>query len=494
MTKYLYGAAVQGIQSYIFRTNKLQDIVVASETVQKICTEAFKEFAHGGESIVRAAGNIKYVFDNKSDCEKAVLRFPKKIMQMAPGITISQAVTELKDEEDFGNAIDRIEKLLKEQRNKLPKSVTAGLMGIKRANNTGLPMEVGDSGSFGADTSKLCTDSFGQGWENDGKKTDEVSKLTGKNDWIAVIHADGNGIGQIVQKVGKDKDLFKEFSQNLDKATKLAANNAYTIVSKEFARKDCYIPMRPVVLSGDDMTIIIRGDLAMLYAKTFIVEFEKSTKRELGKILENGGKPVFADGKDYLTACAGIAFIKSSYPFFYGYELAEDLCTQAKKDTKSKNDQDCLPKSCLMFHKVQDSFISSYSDIEKRELTAVDKLSFKAGPYYTKEDDKGNIELLSRIKGLELEECREMLDSENGDGIKSGIRNWISLRLTDAAKAKQRLDRMKNVFTDNDAIRTLTSEVPVTEKDKDGKDKEVKVCIAYDALAYHTIMNQETNS
>ena len=36
MAKYLYGAAVQGIQGFIFQTNKLRDIVGASELVERI--------------------------------------------------------------------------------------------------------------------------------------------------------------------------------------------------------------------------------------------------------------------------------------------------------------------------------------------------------------------------------------------------------------------------------------------------------------------------
>lgn len=43
-TKYLYGAAVQGIQGFIFQTNKLREIVGASELVEEICTTAFNEF------------------------------------------------------------------------------------------------------------------------------------------------------------------------------------------------------------------------------------------------------------------------------------------------------------------------------------------------------------------------------------------------------------------------------------------------------------------
>lgn len=514
MSKYLYGAAVQGIQGYIFQTNKLKDIIEASDVVEKICTDVFDEFDKGGEDVVRAAGNIKFVFNNRADCENAVLNFPKKVMQMAPGITISQAVTAFEDDNDFGDAVDRVEEILKTQRNKPPKSVTLGLMGIKRANDTGLPVpssekdkkkedadintnEDDEKDTYEVIHSKLCKKSFGR---DDNRSTFNVSKFTGKNDWIAVIHADGNGIGSIVQKVGKNKEKFKEFSKNLDEATKKAANVAfdavYEIIEKDRKFFENHIlPIRPVVLSGDDMTVIIRGDLAMLYAKTFIVEFEKSTRELLGKIINDNN--IFADGKDYLTACAGIAFIKASYPFYYGYELAEDLCSAAKKVAKAKINEGALPESCLMFHKVQDSFITDYSDIVKRELTVVEgdakkqieKITFQAGPYFTMEKD-GTIALMSGGKDLEM--CCQELDKEGNEGIRAGIRNWISLLLTDRAKAEQRLNRMKDIyFSRKSFIEKMTSEYEVDSAKKGEKEK---VYIAYDALAYHTILNQETNN
>ena len=43
MNQYLYGAAVQGIQSFIFQTNTLREIVGASELVEEICTKMFAE-------------------------------------------------------------------------------------------------------------------------------------------------------------------------------------------------------------------------------------------------------------------------------------------------------------------------------------------------------------------------------------------------------------------------------------------------------------------
>ena len=39
MSKYLYGASVQGIQGFIFETNKLQEIVGGSEIVKSVADE-----------------------------------------------------------------------------------------------------------------------------------------------------------------------------------------------------------------------------------------------------------------------------------------------------------------------------------------------------------------------------------------------------------------------------------------------------------------------
>lgn len=498
MSKYLYGAAVQGIQDFIFKTNELKHIVGASELVEQICTSAFDEFAKNGESVVRAAGNIKFIFEKEDDCAKAVREFPKKVMTMAPGITISQAVVIFEDiEKGFATAVDNLESRLKTQRNKVPQSVTTGLMGVKRANNSGLPVTKVDKDKDGkplylddATSAKLgiankgetnptlrvwdlCEKSFGIPIIKKNVAYN-ISDITGKNDWIAIIHADGNGLGKIVQKVGAKKDIFKSFSQNLDKATTMAAQKTFDLITKKHhINKDGFIPFRPVVLDGDDMTVIIRGDLAIDYAETFIAEFQNATKNEIGNILKSNN--IFDSGEDYLTACAGIAFIKSSYPFYYGYQLAEELCGQAKKDTKAMIGKNDLPKSCFMFHKVQDSFITRYEDIVARELTAYDKLSFKAGPYYL-------TGTTNRYTAEDLKELSALLDNEHGDGIKSGIRQWISARLKDASYANQRMVRMLQVFkSDDNIVKQLTA----VEKNN--------TCIAYDVLAYHTIMNQQTN-
>ncbi len=67
---YLYGFTIQGIQNYIFNTNKLKEIIGASEIIEKICTELFQVNCPNFNEkylLLNAAGNIRYIFSNKDD-------------------------------------------------------------------------------------------------------------------------------------------------------------------------------------------------------------------------------------------------------------------------------------------------------------------------------------------------------------------------------------------------------------------------------------------
>ena len=118
MEKYLYGAAVQGIQQFIYKTNELKDIVGASELVEQICSDLFQDLLYGEDpdkklsddenAIVHAAGNIKYIFsaDNLDNCRKIVREFPKTVVEFAPTVTVSQAVVRFDNEnEGFSKAV-----------------------------------------------------------------------------------------------------------------------------------------------------------------------------------------------------------------------------------------------------------------------------------------------------------------------------------------------------------------------------------------------------
>lgn len=489
--KYLYGAAVQGIQSFIFRTNVLREIVAASAVVQRICMEGadglFTPYEeNGGQSIIRAAGNVKYVFKSEDACRRAVLEFPKIVVNHAPGISVSQAVVEMNDDADFQRASDELERNLRAQRNKPSGHVRQfGLLGMQRVRRTGLPeskLDTAPQKKDGLPNVDLASKMFGDDILSQFKTSDNIEYFVGQNDWIAIIHADGNGLGQVVQAIANDKQQFTRFSQMLDQATCQAAARAFAMLPDTLkANQRNIIPMRPVVLGGDDLTLICRGDLALEFVRNYLKCFEEETEACLGDILR---KNHIYGIRPHLTACAGIAFIKSAYPFHYGYDLAETLCGYAKADAKKeRNLVDGLAPSCLMFHKVQDSFIEDYASIVKRELQPVDNQTFCFGPYYLAEkENRWTINLL-------MEKTALLDQKEEFNAVKTHIRRWMGLKHESEGAASQLLKRARSMCTSSESKALLDCATRGYQREDIG----LTAYVAYDLLAYHSILSQITN-
>ena len=487
--KYIYGASIQGIQGFIFSTNSLKDIVGGSELVEKICTTLFESnYQQGATRIINAAGNIKCVYDDLQECKKTVLEFPKTVMQAAPGITISQAVVKVTEEElktHFASCMDLLEKKLKIQRNKPARSMTVGFMGVERSRTTGLPaitqesQEYLDEGTLkkrnlstgGKATIALAEKSFGIKDFSPRNIALDIKNLTDKNDWIAIIHADGNGLGQILSKFSRSMEKLKDFSEKLNQATCQTARAAFKKVytAEDYTQDSSIFPFRPVVLGGDDMTMICKASLALDYVKVYLEEFENATKQKLGA--DNG-----------LTACAGIAFIKSSYPFHYGYDLAETLCTQAKivsKDPLIQKDAPVAPSS-VMFYKVQGSFIESYPNMIQKEKTPQKGLSFNFGPYFLHQTEEyWTIE--------ELENTCSILNGKEGNAAKTSIRKWMTDMHQNIEMAKQAAARsyaMLSTSTKGTFQKAITPQKRTLSGDV--------FYPAADLLDLNTILNQKT--
>lgn len=468
MSKYLYGAAVQGIQGFIFQTNKLAEIVGASEIVEQICTKTFSEFWKGfkGKNLIMgAAGNIKYVFENGDECKEIVLEFPKAVMEMAPGITISQAVIEFEGNYPSYEDINDLEIKLKSQRNRISIPFESGFMSLERARRTG-GVVYGEDENMANDKSDEATLLKLRSSKNakalfhkisnipkedikSGTLAFDIADITrsGKNSWIAVIHADGNGLGNILQNQGQritENNEFKTFSEFIQLSTEAACQAAFNEVIKKDAegQKDISkykYPIRPVVIGGDDVTIIIRADLALDFTVEFLKAFEAKTAEKF-KVLQttelHGG----------LTACAGIAYVKESYPLHYALNVAEQLCKDAKKMVKNTvpKRQDGLPKSSLAFYRVQDSFVENLGKMKSRTLHTGNGIDYDFGPYLLKVDGSPNVN--------ELKEKLDILATEAGKNAKSKsvskLRQLISESFKDVSTMNIMKDRMKSVNSD----------------------------------------------
>lgn len=444
---YLYGFTIQGIQSYIFNTNKLKEIIGASEIIEKICTELFQENCpnfNDKHLLLNAAGNIRYIFSKKDDVESFFRDFPLIINKKAQGIPFSQAVVEIENNLEINETkLKELDKKLRGRRNSPIILPETGIMGGEKSRRTGdvAIKQIMHDGKreFLDSITKLKDDN------KDGKSlfnklnfdqdqwafTNELEKISSKEgkSWLAVVHADGNGMGNVIKNniLSSGDNIsgrLKSFSEQINKSTIDAFKEAFektftpkVIDTFEFEGIIPIPPIRPVILGGDDVTFIIRADLAIDFTRYYLAAFENITKENLKVFgLENG-----------LTSCAGVAFTKEKFPFHYGVHLAEELCKYAKNKSERR-------VTSLQFHKIQDSFIESYYEIINRELKALE-VSFLNGPYTIGENHLG----LNKIEDL-LKKVY-VLTEENAPS--NGLRNWLDEMYKNVVQAKRIMAKIK---------------------------------------------------
>jgi len=171
---------------------------------------------------------------------------------------------------------------------------------------------------------------------------------------------DGNGVGKKiknwlddkVQSHGNDETVRREYREWSKAIDRLGQEALLAVVDRifqkleisrdgqkakvsgiperlgfELNKENCrwMLPLRPILLGGDDLTFVCDGRIALDLAETALGVFEYSAIPYLGKI----------------TASAGIAIVRVHAPFARAYELAEKLCRSAKGRLKEENDPGC---------------------------------------------------------------------------------------------------------------------------------------------------------
>lgn len=227
--------------------------------------------------------------------------------------------------------------------------------------------------------------------------------------WLAVIHADGNGLGQIfldfakhVAKFNGKKELeavdnrlyidtLRRFSLALDVCTENAFCVALEKLNEKLIKKDSakdiskedkkdILPVVPIVVGGDDLTVLCDGKYAMQFTYDFLTEFEDQTKKTetdiecLKSIISEISEVAFKSKG--LSSCAGISIVKPHFPFYSAYSLSEELLRSAKK-VKNKF-RHC---SAIDFHILYDSSGPDLTRIRNSLKTDNNLTELVARPY-----------------------------------------------------------------------------------------------------------------
>ena len=241
--------------------------------------------------------------------------------------------------------------------------------------------------------------------DEDGRKG--AKALGNRNRW-AVICMDGNDMGSQLRK--KSESLkgespekmtawLRTMSQAIDccsrEATKagiLAVINAWAGTKDDdgsLMGEDVVLPIRPIIVGGDDISVICHVSYAMLFVKTVIAKFNELSKITPEAWPATGGE---------ITISAGVLFCPVSLPLHTAIDFAESLLASAKSRGRETAVEGKPAEPCLDWEFVTDSVIDSPAARRQRELMFLDKdlnktIKLTQRPY-TLKDYEGVVEPL----------------------------------------------------------------------------------------------------
>lgn len=135
--------------------------------------------------------------------------------------------------------------------------------------------------------------------------------------YVGVIYTDGNDIGSRIEKSRTPAD-FRTLSEELRNATTLATFKAlaqHSLLKKVLCsdgQERVIHPFEIVAIGGDDVFLIVPGDVALDIASTLCEEF---ASRFNGK----------------LTMSAGVFIMRQHFPIYHARNIVENLLKSAKK-------------------------------------------------------------------------------------------------------------------------------------------------------------------
>lgn len=446
-----------GNQRYIFASNKLREAVGASELTHRAGTQWVLEAveAAGGpalwrergvdrdglldpavnrsaadgapvEVVVATSGKALLLVRDDTTGRAIVRRVTDRALEEAPGLDVTGVVGQAFDWEhgDLDDAVREVHQVhaRHRQRRSSPASRFLRIPLVADCATTGMPAARFDhlepepglrsaTASAKRAAAKKAKARLQRLLDVDGTTDearrrfvtdiDELETVT-ETGWLAVVHADGNGLGALFQNFGEvvpgavagadrnasHADLLRRFSLGVERCTERAFVEALDVLVNENEEKNKKVAVVPLVLGGDDLTVLCHGPKSIAFTAAYLQAFETATA---DRTLLDGVVPELVErkhGHARLSAAAGVAVTKSHFPFWSAYQLSTQLIEEAKTVKQQVvQDDRFVPTSALDFHVLYDS---SDADLDRiREDLRVDdrKTLLTARPYVVTSPD-----------------------------------------------------------------------------------------------------------
>jgi hypothetical protein len=456
----LVAVEISGIQSYIFASNRLKENVGASYLVaaatgvwaldalrgMNIRTNLTRDDFNNqhiedgtldAEVLYSGGGNIVLLFAEAAEIVEEIRQndlppqassrqfirtLSRRVQQDAPGLQLTFSAAPFAWSEPLSVAVSNLLEDMKQQRSyQPPLRGDAGLSVQIMGTSTSLPAVTMDGDPDGNwqpisaetaakrtasdDANKLLRRSLDIGDTNYrfALEMDDLGRSEDDTSYIAVVHADGNGLGAFIQGLkadyGADRNrdyimYMRDFSQNVKKVAQAAQRDMVARLRDSIDEKDgrtvlglgrkvtelklsnrgneVIFPIRPLVSGGDDVTFVCDGRIGLDLAVIFLEAFEKHARAILATPL---------------TACAGVAIVKTHYPFARAYDLAEELAGNAKQ-ARYDVDPETGP-SAVDWHITAGGLYGDLEEMRNREYEVADgHLTLR--PIFVSEPDDAN--------------------------------------------------------------------------------------------------------
>lgn len=413
-----------GIQDYIFGSNNLKQNVGASACAHWATHNRVYETLNGlgksnisnrsefndlqievsedglvSELIYAGGGNTVILFRNTplfegwTPAHEFTHRLTRTILAEMPGVELVVAHSEFDWETtQLGKLVaETIQKVAAKKMRRAASTPLLGLSVTADCQYTGLPAagEIPDpDGLLRRVSAEVAAKNTAFEWADD--RLDEIFKTHGQLDlkgyrfvrdfdefgekgessYVAVIHTDGNRMGERVEALANryraSRDYITEM-RKFSRSIEAAAGSALTATVRQMRdsivdgkiggiitvrydkeEKKTILPFRPIVFGGDDVTFVTDGRLGLTLTAFYL---EQLMAHKL------------TDEEGPIVARAGIAVVKSHYPFARAYDLAEGLQRSAKTATEKGR------LAAIDWHFATSGAVLPLEEIRKRQYT-----------------------------------------------------------------------------------------------------------------------------